>query len=107
MAPGVLRLLTTSLADAEPAIFAHYNLAYQAGANGEQHIAAYVATGEWEGKAGAYGIQGVAEVFVERLSGSHSGVMGLPLHETSKLLTQFGIPFLQARAATDSTDEHR
>jgi len=49
-------------------------------------IAAYVATGEPMGKAGAYGIQGRAEAFVEHLSGSYSGVMGLPLHETARLL---------------------
>ncbi|MDR7133995.1 septum formation protein [Lysobacter niastensis] len=56
----------------------------------DSHIAAYIASGEWQGKAGAYGIQGAAEVFVERLSGSFSGVMGLPLHETAKLLEGFG-----------------
>ncbi|MBO9715501.1 MAG: septum formation inhibitor Maf [Pseudoxanthomonas sp.] len=49
-------------------------------------IAAYVATGEAMGKAGAYAIQGRAEAFVEHLSGSYSGVMGLPVHETSRLL---------------------
>ena len=52
----------------------------------EPAIAAYVATGEPLGKAGAYAIQGRAEAFVEHLSGSHSGVMGLPLHETAQLL---------------------
>lgn len=52
----------------------------------EAAIAAYVATGEPMGKAGAYGIQGRAEAFVEHLAGSYSGVMGLPLHETSRLL---------------------
>ena len=60
----------------------------------DSHIAAYIASGEWQGKAGAYGIQGAAEIFVERLSGSFSGVMGLPLHETAKLLEGFGFgPF--------------
>ena len=49
-------------------------------------IAAYVATGECMGKAGAYAIQGRGETFVAHLSGSHSGVMGLPLFETSRLL---------------------
>jgi septum formation protein len=49
-------------------------------------IAAYVATGECMGKAGAYAIQGRAAAFVEHLSGSYSGVMGLPLFETSRLL---------------------
>ncbi|WP_147651594.1 Maf family protein [Vulcaniibacterium gelatinicum] len=57
----------------------------------EDDIAAYLASGEWAGKAGAYGIQGRAEAFVTRLCGSYSGVMGLPLHETAQLLRQFGI----------------
>ena len=55
-------------------------------------IDAYVAAEtEWRGKAGAYGIQGFAETFIARLSGSYSGVMGLPLHETAQLLAQFGL----------------
>jgi septum formation protein len=54
-------------------------------------IAAYVATGEPLGRAGAYAIQGRAAVFVRRLSGSYSGVMGLPLHETARLLGHFGL----------------
>ena len=57
----------------------------------EAQIAAYVATGEPMGKAGAYAIQGRGEAFIRHLSGSYSGVMGLPLHETSDLLSQFGI----------------
>lgn len=52
--------------------------------------AAYVATGESAGKAGAYAIQGIAGAFVERLEGSYSGVMGLPLHETTQLLAGVG-----------------
>lgn len=52
----------------------------------EAAIAAYVATGECMGKAGAYAIQGRAAAFIEHLSGSYSGVMGLPLYETSQLL---------------------
>lgn len=57
-------------------------------------IDAYVATGEPDGKAGAYAIQGRAAAFVERISGSHSGVVGLPLFETTQLLHRFGIdPF--------------
>ena len=55
----------------------------------EAQIAAYVATGECTGKAGAYAIQGRAAAFIEHLSGSYSGVMGLPLHETSMLLRKF------------------
>ncbi|HXD84305.1 MAG TPA: nucleoside triphosphate pyrophosphatase [Rudaea sp.] len=54
-------------------------------------IDAYVAGGEWQGKAGAYAIQGRAEAFVVRLAGSYSGVMGLPLHETVNLLRRFGM----------------
>lgn len=49
-------------------------------------VAAYVATGEPIGKAGAYGIQGRAAAFVSHISGSYSGIMGLPLHETAQLL---------------------
>jgi septum formation protein len=56
----------------------------------DEQIAAYIATGEWEGKAGAYAIQGAAEIFIARLNGSYSGVMGLPLHETAQLLRRFG-----------------
>ena len=54
-------------------------------------IAAYLATGEWEGKAGAYAIQGRFQAHIEHLSGSFSGVMGLPLFETGRLLKQFGL----------------
>lgn len=54
-------------------------------------IAAYVASGEAFGKAGAYAIQGRAAVFVTRIEGSFSGVVGLPLHETSLLLARHGI----------------
>lgn len=57
----------------------------------EEDIAAYVASGEPMGRAGAYAIQGGAERFVTRLDGSFSGVMGLPLHETMLLLQGFGI----------------
>ena len=64
-------------------------------------IAAYLATGEWQGKAGAYAIQGVAEMFVEHLEGSFSGVMGLPLNETSRLLAEFGVHVLQPSSTPD------
>lgn len=62
-------------------------------------IDGYIASGEWEGKAGAYAIQGLAEVFVTRIEGSYSGVMGLPVHETAALLAGFGINVLAERAA--------
>ena len=54
-------------------------------------IAGYIASGEWDGKAGAYAIQGRFQMHVEHLAGSYSGVMGLPLHETAGLLRQFGL----------------
>ena len=58
----------------------------------ESEIRSYVATGEPMDKAGAYGIQGHAGMFVERLVGSYTGVMGLPLYETVQLLKRFGYP---------------
>ena len=54
--------------------------------------AAYCATGEPLDKAGAYGIQGYAAAFIERLEGSYSAVMGLPLFETAELLARFAMP---------------
>lgn len=54
-------------------------------------IARYLDSGDWQGKAGAYAIQGRFEAHVERLDGSYSGVMGLPLRETRGLLRQFGL----------------
>jgi len=57
----------------------------------EARIAAYVQTGEPFDKAGGYGIQGRAGAFVERLEGSYTGVMGLPLYETANLLRLFGV----------------
>jgi septum formation protein len=56
-----------------------------------QAIARYVATGESMGKAGAYAIQGRGEALITHLSGSYSGVMGLPLHDAARLLAQFGV----------------
>ncbi|NBO19881.1 MAG: septum formation protein Maf [Proteobacteria bacterium] len=52
---------------------------------------AYIATHEWEGKAGGYGIQGRAEAFIPWINGSYSNVVGLPIAETCQLLAQFGI----------------
>ena len=52
-------------------------------------IAAYVATGEPFGKAGAYAIQGRGAALIAHLEGSYSGVMGLPLFETGRLLRRF------------------
>lgn len=56
---------------------------------------AYWASGEPQDKAGSYAIQGLAAIFVERLQGSYSAVVGLPLCETAELLGRFGIPCWQ------------
>lgn len=55
--------------------------------------AAYLASGEWRGKAGGYAIQGLAAAFVPDLNGSYSNVVGLPLHEAAMLLRGLGFPF--------------
>jgi len=55
-------------------------------------IRRYVHSGEHNDKAGAYGIQGRAAIFIEEIRGSHSGIVGLPLCETALLLRQFGHP---------------
>ncbi|HSO06133.1 MAG TPA: Maf family protein [Pelomicrobium sp.] len=60
----------------------------------DAEIAAYVASTEPMDKAGAYAIQGLAAVFIESLHGSYSGVMGLPLFETARLLKHFGCGIL-------------
>jgi septum formation protein len=52
--------------------------------------AAYLAGGEWRGKAGGYAIQGQAAAFIDFLSGSYTNVVGLPLHETANLLRGLG-----------------
>ena len=58
----------------------------------ERQIAAYLASGEWHGKAGGYAIQGRAAAFIRFLSGSYSNVVGLPLFETAQLLRGLGWP---------------
>lgn len=57
----------------------------------EAAIATYCASGEPYDKAGGYGIQGLAALFVEHIEGSHSGIMGLPLFETAQLLRRAGL----------------
>ncbi|MFZ1815427.1 MAG: Maf-like protein [Rhizobiaceae bacterium] len=57
-----------------------------------EEMEAYLASGEWRGKAGGYAIQGLAGTFVAKLVGSYSNVMGLPLYETVALLTGEGYP---------------
>jgi septum formation protein len=60
----------------------------------ESEIDKYAATGEPYDKAGGYAIQGLGAVFIERLEGSYSGVMGLPLFETAALLREAGVKIL-------------
>ncbi len=60
----------------------------------EAQIARYVASGEPMGKAGSYGIQGLAGLLIARISGSYTGIMGLPAYETAQLLAAAGIPLI-------------
>ena len=57
----------------------------------EAEIDGYLATDDWRGKAGAYAIQGPAAAFVAWMEGSHSGIVGLPLHEAATLLQAAGV----------------
>lgn len=57
----------------------------------DEEIRAYVDSGEPMGKAGAYGIQGLAAAFITEIQGSYSGIMGLPLFETAELLREFSL----------------
>ena len=56
----------------------------------DKEIQYYVGTGDPMDKAGGYGIQGFAAIFIKEIRGSYSGIMGLPLYETAKLLHSFG-----------------
>lgn len=60
----------------------------------QQEAQAYWRSGEPADKAGCYGIQGLGAIFIERIEGSYSGIMGLPLYETAQLLQQAGIKVL-------------
>ena len=53
-------------------------------------VAAYIASGEWQGKAGGYAIQGLAAAFVRSINGSYSNIVGLPIFETVQLLRGLG-----------------
>lgn len=73
--------------------------------------AAYWITGEPADKAGGYAVQGLGAVFVTRLEGSYSGVMGLPLFETAQVLGEHGVAVLppavwRAQEASDAADHH-
>ena len=58
----------------------------------DAELNAYLASGEWRGKAGGYGIQGLAGAFIPWISGTFSGIMGLPVAETAQLLAAAGYP---------------
>ena len=58
----------------------------------KDEVAAYIASGDWQGKAGGYGIQGAASAFIPWISGSFTGIVGLPLTETAGLLIAAGYP---------------
>lgn len=59
---------------------------------GRDELEAYLASGEWRGKAGGYAVQGLAGAFVVKLVGSYTNVVGLPLYETVALLQADGFP---------------
>ncbi|OAN68271.1 septum formation protein Maf [Sulfitobacter sp. EhC04] len=61
----------------------------------DAEIASYLASGDWQGKAGGYGIQGPAGALIPWISGSFTGIVGLPLAETANLLIAAGYPLLK------------
>lgn len=65
----------------------------------------YWQSGEPEGKAGAYAIQGLGGIFVDAISGSYSGVVGLPVYETARLLEQVGVTVIDAKLTKDASAE--
>lgn len=64
----------------------------------DAELNAYLATGDWHGKAGGYAIQGPAGAFIPWINGSYTGIVGLPLTETAGLLTAAGFPLYQGDA---------
>lgn len=84
-------ITAVSLVSAGREVQAVSNSQVRVAAMSDADVAAYIAGGEWEGKAGAYAIQGRFQMHIEHLAGSYSGVMGLPLFETARLLKQFGL----------------
>jgi len=60
----------------------------------DEELNAYLATGDWQGKAGAYAIQGPASAFIPWISGSFTGIVGLPLAETANLLRAAGLTIM-------------
>lgn len=64
----------------------------------DEELNAYLATNDWQGKAGGYAIQGPAGAFIPSINGSFTGVVGLPLAETAGLLQAAGYPLWKDRA---------
>ena len=64
----------------------------------DTEVNAYLASGDWRGKAGGYAIQGPAGAFIPWINGSYTGIVGLPLTETAGLLTAAGFPLYQGAA---------
>ena len=64
----------------------------------DAEIASYIASGDWQGKAGGYAIQGPAGAFIPRINGSYTAIVGLPLTETAGLLTAAGLVLYGERA---------
>lgn len=62
----------------------------------DAEIKSYLATGDWQGKAGGYGIQGPAGALIPWISGSFTAIVGLPLAETANLLIAAGYPYMEA-----------
>jgi septum formation protein len=71
----------------------------------DDEIESYILTGEPFDKAGSYAIQGLASVFIQRIEGSYTGVMGLPLYETAVLLSEIGINVFTAGNLTEPSQE--
>jgi septum formation protein len=89
---GSHRVLTAVAVGAgRKTLFALSTSHVQVAALSTKEIEAYIASGECFGKAGAYGIQGRFGAFVSRIDGSYTGIMGLPLHDTARLLRQAGL----------------
>jgi septum formation protein len=65
----------------------------------QSEIAEYWESGEPKDKAGAYAVQGLAAVFIERIEGSYSGIMGLPLFETAQLMREVGLSYTKNKSA--------
>jgi septum formation protein len=86
------RVLTAVVVSAGQRTFTALSVSHvRVAALSTREVAAYVATGEGFGKAGAYGIQGRFATHVQHIEGSYTGIMGLPLFETAQLLRQAGL----------------